>query len=77
MWKTFPANYKDTYPNLSHLITILHLMSVSNAKVETAFSTMGHVKSHYRNRLGEEILDHLMRISIEGPQLDVFAKASR
>ncbi len=72
MWKTFLANYRDTYPNLSHIITILHLMPASNAKVERAFSTMGRVKSDYRNRLGEEILDHLMRISIEGPQLDVF-----
>lgn len=68
MWKTFLANYKDTFPNLSHLITIRHFMPVHLPMPKLG----GHLYNGscqewlYRNSLGEEILDHLMRISIEG-----------
>ena len=45
---------------------------VSNAKVERGFSTMKRVKTDWRCSLGETVLDTIMRISIEGPELSKF-----
>lgn len=72
-WTLICKNYKQHFPNLVHIISILRLFPVSNAKVERAFSTMKRVKSDYRNRLKTETLDNLMRISIEGPEFKNFS----
>ena len=46
------------FPNLSKLAEILEVIPVTTATVERSFSS----------RLGEETLEHTMRICIEGPQ---------
>ena len=69
VWSMLLTVLESKYPNLVHLFELLLVFPVSNAKVERGFSTMQRIKSDWRNRLGEDTLDHLMRISIEGPQL--------
>ena len=45
---------------------------ISNAKVERGFSAMRRIKTDWRSSLGEDTLDSLMRISIDGPSLEHF-----
>ena len=43
------------------------VLPVTTATVERSFSDMKLIKTRLRSRLGEETLNHTMRISIEGP----------
>ena len=52
------------FPNLASLAMVL---PVTTATVERSFSDMKLIKTRLRSRLGEETLNHTMRISIEGP----------
>ena len=45
-------------------------LPVGTATVERSFSHMKMVKSRLRNRLSDENLDKLLRIAIEGPELE-------
>ena len=65
LWSMLLTRLDSKYPNLVYLFELL-------LKVEHGFSTTRRIKSDWRNRLGEDTLDHLMRISIEGPQLCAF-----
>ena len=42
---------------------------MANGRVERAFSAMNIIKTDHRNCLGEDHLDDLMRIAIDGPPL--------
>ena len=55
--------------NFLHLIEILLITSFSNAKLERMFSRMWRVKNDWRNKLGHDRLEGLLRISEEGPSL--------
>ena len=67
LWSTLLTKLKNKYPNLATLVELLLVFPVSNATVERGFSAMKRIKSDWRNRLNEETLENLMRISIEGP----------
>ena len=56
------------FPNLSKLAEILEVIPVTTATIERSFSSMKLIKTRLRSRLGEETLEHTMRICIEGPQ---------
>lgn len=58
------------YPQLRKLAAIALVLPVSTAECKRAFSTMNRVKTDLRNRLNTRNLDHLIRISINGPCLD-------
>ena len=60
------------YPNLCKLAQICLILPVSTADCERAFSTMKRVKTPLRNRLNTKILDALLRIRIEGPDMSDF-----
>ena len=60
---------RDAFPQLSQLASIALILPMTTAEGERCFSTMKRVKTDLRNRMGEELLEHLMRISIEGPPL--------
>ena len=66
IWPLLLTYHREKFPNLCHLIEILQVFPISNAKVERGFSTMRRIKTDWRSRLAEETLDHLMRISIDG-----------
>ena len=55
------------FPNLSKLATILEILPVTTPTVEHTFSSMKLIKTRLRSRMGENTLDHTMRICIEGP----------
>ena len=60
------------YPNLCKLAQICLILPVSTADCEQAFSTMKRVKTPLRNSLNTKILDALLRIPIEGPDMSDF-----
>ena len=55
------------FPNLASLARLAVVLPVTPATVERSFSDMKLIKTRLRSRLGEETLNHTMRISIEGP----------
>ena len=57
------------FPNLSKLATILEVLPVTTATIERSFSSMKLVKTRLRSRMGEDTLQHTMRICIEGPDI--------
>ncbi|KAI6651842.1 Zinc finger protein [Oopsacas minuta] len=57
------------YPLISNILGRIAVLPASSAQVEILFSTMKRIKSAQRNRLKSKTLDHLMRISIEGPSI--------
>ena len=58
------------FTKLAHCIALV--IPVSTAKCEISFSAMKRIKTESRNRLLTENLNHLMRISIEGPSINQF-----
>lgn len=60
------------YPQFSKLACIALVIPVSTAECKRSFSAMKRIKTDLRNRLLTENLNHLMRISIEGPLIDEF-----
>ena len=65
-WQLLLIHYRTQFPNLAHLVEILLVFPVSNAKAERGFSAMRRIKTDWRSRLAEDTLDHLMRITING-----------
>ena len=63
------ADNVAAFPNLSKLASILMVLPVTTATVERTFSTMKLVKTRLHSRMGEDTLEHTMRIFIEGPDL--------
>ena len=55
------------FPNLARLAAILIVLPVTTATVERTFSSMKLIKTRLRSRMGENTLEHTMRICIEGP----------
>ena len=58
--------------NIWHLIKILLITPFSNGKLERMFSRMLRVKNDWRNKLGRDQLEALLRISEEGPSIENF-----
>ena len=65
-------NVKRECQNILHLFEILLITPFSNAKLERMFSCMLRVKNDWRNRLGAERLEALLRISEDGPSIEDF-----
>ena len=58
--------------NIFHLNEILLITPFSNGKLERMFSRMLRVKNDWRNKLGCDQLEALLRISEEGPSIENF-----
>ena len=67
------------FQNILHVWKILLVFPASNALVDRGFSAMGQVKGSDRNRLGAEMVDDLLRISIDGdgPAMKDFDSSNR
>ena len=67
-----PSN-KETmavaYPLISDILARIAVLPASSAEVERVFSAMRRIKTPVCNRLKTGTLDHLLRISIEGPEV--------
>ena len=58
--------------NILHLIENLLITPFSKGKLERIFSRMLRVKNNWRNKLGRDRLEALLRISEEGPSIENF-----
>ena len=63
---------KTMYPNLAILASICLVLLVSTVDCERGFSTMKRIKTRLRSVMKTQTLDCLMRISIEGPELESY-----
>ena len=63
---------KTVLPQTVCLANISFTVPVSTADCEQGFSAVKHIKTVLRNRLKTQMLDCLMRISVEGPELENF-----
>lgn len=68
-WKLFNAADAKKWANILVLIELLFCLPVSNGRVERMFSSLKLIKTDRRSCLGEDTLDDLMRISVDGPPL--------
>ena len=59
---------KAGFPKLSKLTALQEIIPVTTATVEQSFSSMKLIKTRLRSRMGEETLEHAMRICIEGSE---------
>ena len=66
------TTFSYLYPTLSKLASIALIVPVSTAEYERGFWTMNRIKTDPRNRLKTEILDKLIHLSSESPELDQF-----
>ena len=60
---------KAMFPNLNKIASIGLTIPVSTASVERSFSQMKMIKTRLRNSLSDCSLSHLMRITIEAPEV--------
>ena len=63
---------KALYPNLSVMAGAYRVIPPHTADCERDFSQLKLIKTDIRNRMKEETLDALMRISIDGPPLEQY-----
>ena len=62
--------YGGIFPEMLKLMNIILALPVGTATVERSFSQMKMIKTRLRNRLNDSNLTRLMRIAIEGPELN-------
>lgn len=75
MWQRIFAEYSERFPNILMLVEIMLVLPLATACCERGFSTLKRIKSDWRSRLETETLDNLMRISIDGPDLESYNAA--
>ena len=68
LWSTMTTS-GHAFTNVMKVLNILRIFPVSNAIIERCFSTMSVVKTDWRNRLGDKVVEHLVRIKKEGPSV--------
>ena len=71
-WTAIFENYVEKVPNFVHLIYILKVLPISDAKVARTFLIMKIVKTDWRSSLSSAALEHIMRIKIEGSEIDKY-----
>ena len=64
--------YSSMFPQLSELAQIYRVLPPHTADCERDFSRMKLIKSVIRNRMREDTLDSIMRITLEGPSIEQF-----
>ncbi|WAR27958.1 hypothetical protein MAR_013662, partial [Mya arenaria] len=65
---------KEAMPNFRLLAAVGLLLQTSTADCERGFSTLKRVKTAQRNRLQNEALNAVLRVSMEGPSVADFSK---
>lgn len=64
--------FKDQFPNILMLVEIILILPLATPTVERGFSAMKRVKNDWRSCLETDILNMLLRITINGCSFDVF-----
>ena len=68
-WKIFNSPSANNWNNILPLIELIFCLPMSNGRLERVFSTLKFLKSDRRSSLSEDRLDHLVRITVEGPPI--------
>ena len=66
-WKLFNAPNSSKWSNILSLIELLFCFPMANGRLERVFSALKLIKVDRRSRLGEDRLDNLVRIAVDGP----------
>ena len=66
-WKLFNAANASRWGNALSLVELLFCFPMANGRLERVFSSLKLIKTDRRNRLGEDKLDNLVRIAVDGP----------
>ncbi len=69
-WKLFNSSDSSKWRNILVLVEPIFTLPISNGRLERCFSQMKLIKTNRRSCLGEDRLDHLLRIQLEGPSLE-------
>ncbi|XP_069811753.1 zinc finger protein 862-like [Dendropsophus ebraccatus] len=74
LWETVISKepYCTDFGNVLHLIHIMLILPISAAQCERGFSAQNRIKSQVRSSLHISTLEDLIRISSEGPSLELF-----
>ena len=66
LWQRMFTAFKDHFPNILRLLEIILILPLATATVERGFSAMKRVKNDWRSCLKTDILNMLLRITING-----------
>ena len=66
------TTYRDTYPDFATLFEAYLVVPLNSASCERTFSRQNLVKTKLRNRLADNRMDQLLRVTINGPDPSVF-----
>ncbi|MBN3325556.1 ZN862 protein, partial [Atractosteus spatula] len=72
MWQNMLTRDRARFPNFYHVIHILHCFPVSSVVLEWGYSAVTRLKAESRSKMSINTLEYLTRISVEGPEPDVF-----
>ena len=68
-WKLFNAIDSSQWSNVLTVIELLFCLPMANGRLERVFSQLKLIKTNRRTNLGEDSLDYLVRVNVEGPPL--------
>ena len=72
LWQRMFTAFKDQFPNILMLVEIIIILPLATATVERGFSAMKRVKNDWRSCLDTDILNMLLRITVNGCSFDVY-----
>ena len=72
LWQRMFTAFKDQFPNILMLVEIILILPLATATVERGFSAMKRVKNDWRSCLDKDILNMLLRITVNGCSFDVY-----
>ncbi|KAJ8419121.1 hypothetical protein AAFF_G00006200 [Aldrovandia affinis] len=72
IWQNILSRERARFPNLQHVIHILHCFPVSSVVLEWGYTAVSRLKAESRGRISIHTLEYLTRIAVEGPEPDVF-----
>ena len=70
IWKVGLITTLRLLQNILRLVQIMLVLPISSAVCERGFSSVNRIKSDVRSSLHTETVEDLIRISVEGPQLE-------
>ena len=68
-WKLFNAIDSSQWSNVLAVIELLFCLPMANGRLERVFSQLKLIKTNRRTNMGEDSLDYLVRVNVEGPPL--------
>lgn len=72
LWQRMFTAFKDQFPNILMLEEIILILPLATATVERGFSAMKRVKNDWRSCLDKDILNMLLRITVNGCSFVVY-----